>query len=123
MFLSAPSQGGGSKEAMKMFQVKSRFASLLAGAVVLGGLSLSGCATEDYVNKKIDEVNAHVSAVEQKADSAGQRADAAMAAAQAAQSSANSAASAAQQANSRIDALTGRVDTIEQKLAAKQPRN
>jgi len=115
----------------KMMQIGRGIArASVVGVVILGGLSLSACATEDYVNKRIDEVNAHISAVDAKATEAGQKADAAMAAAQAAQSAANaageaakSAGDAAQQANSRVDQLTSRVDAVEQRLARKRPRN
>ena len=87
-------------------------------AVVIGGLSLSACATEKYVDEQIATVNSHISAVDQKATDAGQKADAANAAAQAAQAS-------AQQANQRLDQLTPRVDSLEQQMAAskKRPRN
>jgi hypothetical protein len=46
-----------------------------------------------------------------------------MQAAQAAGSAAQAAQASASQANQRLDALTGRVDVIEQRLAAKPPRN
>lgn len=93
---------------------RARIAGLtiaLAGA----GLSLSGCATEDYVDQhiatvsqRIDGVDAHLQQVEGVANQANQTAQAAQ--------------GAAQQANQRIDQLTGRVDSIEQQLAAKRPR-
>jgi outer membrane murein-binding lipoprotein Lpp len=98
----------------------------IAAAAVLGGLSLSGCATEEYVDKRIAEVNQHISAVDAKASDAIQRADAANAAAQAAAGQAQAANSAAQaaaasaaQANQRIDALGSRVSALE---ASKRPR-
>jgi|GraSoiStandDraft_46_1057282.scaffolds.fasta_scaffold1191408_2 outer membrane murein-binding lipoprotein Lpp len=83
----------------------------LAGA----GLSLGGCATEDYVdkhiavvNQRIDGLEARVGTVEGVANQAAQAAQAAM--------------GSAQQANQRLDQLTPRVDSIEQRLAAKRPR-
>jgi len=90
----------------------------LATVMVLGGLCLSACATEKYVNEQIATVNHRVDAVDAKASDAIQRADAANTAAQAA-------AASAQQANQRLDALTPRVDAVEQHMAAqaKRPRN
>jgi outer membrane murein-binding lipoprotein Lpp len=99
-----------------MPRVKNRIANLaLASALVLGGLSLSGCATEKYVDEHIAVVNSRVDAVDAKASDAIQRADAAAAAAQAA-------AADARTANQRLDELTPRVQTLEQR-PAKRPRN
>jgi outer membrane murein-binding lipoprotein Lpp len=81
----------------------------MAGMTILGGLSLSACATEDYVDKHIAIVNDRVSALEARV----QQVDA----------TAQSASSAAQNANQRLDQLTARVDAIEQRLAAKPARN
>jgi hypothetical protein len=113
----------------EMFQVNNRALRVAAG-LVLGGLSLSACATKGYVDEQIATVNQHLSAVDAKATDAGQKADAAMSAAQAAQSAANaaqataqSAQAGAQQANQRLDQLTSRVDSIEQRLQARKPRN
>ena len=79
------------------------------------GLSLSGCATEDYVdkhiavvNQRIDGLQAQLTQVEGTANQANQ--------------TAQQAVGSAQQANQRLDQLTGRVDAIEQRLAAKKPR-
>lgn len=87
----------------------------LAVALVTSGLSLSGCATEDYVDKHIAVVNQRIDElsvqVKQVSDAAG-----------AAQQTASAAGASAQQANQRIDQLTSRVDGIEQQLAAKKPR-
>jgi hypothetical protein len=102
-----------------MVQVKSRFARLAAVAAVvgLGAVSLSACATKEYVDEQIATVNTHLSAVEATANRADQKADAAMAAAQ-------QAGSAAAQANQRIDALSSRVDGLDQRLmAAHRARN
>ena len=100
----------------KMSQSKSSLARLpIAAAVILGGFSLSACVTQEYVDRRIDEVNTHVTAVDARASEAAQKADAAMAAAQAAQA-------AAATANQRIDQLGGRVDIIEQRLVTKRPR-
>ena len=106
----ARGQGGWKK------MLKRRFAKLpVVAVVVLGGLALSACVTQDYVDRRIDEVNTHITAVDAKATSADQKADAALSAAQAAQGSAT-------QANQRIDALTTRVDSIEQRMVNKAPR-
>jgi len=79
------------------------------GLAVVGALSLSACATEDYVDKHIATVNDRISALEARVTQV--------------DGTAQAAASAAQNANQRIDALTARVDAIEQQLAAKRPRN
>lgn len=87
-----------------------------ATALAASGLSLSGCATEDYVdkhiaivNQRVDELTTHVTQVEATANQANQTAQQAL--------------GSAQQANQRLDQLTGRVDTLEQEFAAhKKPR-
>lgn len=98
----------------------------IAAGVMLGGMSLSGCATEGYVDKQIATVNDRINAVDAKATDAIQRADAANAAAQsagqaaqAANSAAQAAAASAQQANQGVDSLTSRVNALE---AKKHPR-
>jgi len=96
-----------------MIQVKKGFVRLsLVGAVVLGGLSLSACATTQYVDQRIAEVNTHIAAVDAKATAADQKADQALSAAQAAQATAN-------QASQRIDSLTATVNNLQQ--APPQP--
>src|SRR5829696_8372260 len=64
-----------------------------AGLVIIGGLSLSACATEDYVNKHIAVVNDRIGALETRVNTVDQTA-------QQANATAQSAAGAAQQANS-----------------------
>ncbi len=93
----------------------------LAFALVLGGLSLSACASTSYVDEQIVGVNSRVAAVDAKATDAIQRADAANAAAASAASTAQTAASDAATANQRIDQLTARVDQLGQ--SGKRPRN
>lgn len=99
--------------------VASNTASKLrvAAVIVLGGLSLSACATRSYVDEQIAAVNNRISAVDAKASDALARADAANAAAQAA-------ANDARNANGRIDQLTTRVDTMQQQQATtvRRPR-
>jgi murein lipoprotein len=87
-----------------------------AAAIILGGLSLSGCATTKYVDEQIATVNSRISALEARVTQVDSTA-------QAANSAAQAAAGSAQQANQRIDQLTTRVDSIEQQLASKRPRN
>jgi len=89
--------------------------AILTIALGGAGLSLSGCATEDYVDKhiaivsqRIDGLEARVGQVEASATQANQAAQAAM--------------SSAQQANQRLDQLTPRGDSIEQRLTARKPR-
>ena len=111
-----------------MSLVKNPIAKIpLALALLLGGLSLSACATEKYVDEHIAAVNMRIDGVEAKANDGIQRADAAMSAAQQANSAAQAAMSAAQaagasaqSANSRLDQLSGRVDVLE--AAHKRPR-
>ncbi|MGZ8360499.1 MAG: hypothetical protein ACXWUX_08265, partial [Allosphingosinicella sp.] len=87
-----------------------------AAVALLSGLSLSGCATTDYVDEQIASVNARIDGIEQRL----QQTDAT---AQAAGQAAQAAGAEAQGANQRIDALTGRVDALEQRLVARRPRN
>jgi outer membrane murein-binding lipoprotein Lpp len=102
-----------------MIWLKNRTAVVwLAPALILGGLSLSGCATEKYVDEHIAVLSTRVDAVDAKAQDAIQRADAANSAAQAAAAAAQAAAGDARTANQRLDQITPRVDTLEQQRAA-----
>jgi len=76
---------------------------------IAGGISLSGCATTQYVDEQVALVNNRVGALEAKV----QQVD----------STAQAAAASAATANQRLDQLTTRVDGIEQRLAQKPPRN
>ena len=90
----------------------------VAAVLVFGGLGLSACATQEYVDHRIAEVNEHIGVVEGKANHADQDADAAMSAAQAAQASAT-------QAGQKVDQLSTRVDGLqqhEQREEAPPPR-
>jgi outer membrane murein-binding lipoprotein Lpp len=107
-----------------MTWLKNRIANVgLASALLLGGLGLSGCATEKYVDEHIAVLSTRVDAVDAKASDAIQRADAANSAAQAAASAAQAAAADARTANQRLDQLTPRVDSVEQRMmSARKPR-
>ena len=95
--------------------IRKSLANLAIAAA--GGLSLSACATTDYVDEQIAMVNTRIDGVDAKASQAASAAAAADAKAQAA-------ATEAQNANRRLDALTGRVDRLEQAAAAqRRPRN
>jgi outer membrane murein-binding lipoprotein Lpp len=95
-------------EGASMIKLRSCVLQLSAvSAAVLGGLSLSACASTEYVDEHITEVNTHLSAVEARATAADQKADQALSAAQAAQA-------AAAQANQRIDSLSARVDSLQE---------
>lgn len=98
--------------------------ALLVAALLAGGFSLSGCATEQYVdehiaatNARIDGVERHVVAVEGMARDAGQRADAAAAAAQSANAAAEAAAGSAQGASSSAQRANAKIDEMEPILA------
>jgi murein lipoprotein len=93
----------GGKKAMQRSRIL-----MLAIPLVTGGLSLSGCATEDYVNTHIAVVNQRIDALEARVGQV--------------EGTANQANQSAQQANQRLDQLTPRVDSIEQQLANKKPR-
>ncbi len=87
----------------------------VVGAALLGGLSLSACATREYVDQRIDEVNSHIQAVDVKATAADQKADQALSAAQAAQAAAAS-------DSPRIDSLTATVQGLQQAPPPRRPR-
>jgi len=79
-------------------------------AVAVGGLSLSACATTDYVDEQIAAVNQRIDGVDARL--------------QQTTTTANAAATDAQNANRRLDQLTGRVDRLEQQATAqRRPRN
>src|SRR6186997_3013788 len=85
--------------------------------VAAGGLSLSACATTEYVDEQIALVNGRIDGVEANLAQTTSTANAAAAQAQ-------TAATDAQNANRRLDQLTGRVDRLEQSATAQRaPRN
>lgn len=101
---------------------RSRGLKLLA-AVAATSVFLSGCATEEYVDKhiaavnaRIDQTDAHVAAVEGKANEAAQAAAAANAAAQQAGSAAQAAATQAQTATTDAARANDRIDKMAPKV-------
>src|SRR5687768_10821988 len=71
------------KRIWEMPQLKNRAASFRFVLVLAAaGMSLSACATKDYVDEQIAGVNSRIDSVDAKAQDAIQRADAAAAAAQ-----------------------------------------
>ena len=95
--------------------------TLTIGTAVLAALTLSGCATEDYVDEHIATVNQRIDAVEGEVRRVDQSAQQANAAAQQANTAAQAAAASAQRANQGVDQLTSRVTAMEQ--AQRRPRN
>ncbi len=96
--------------------------------VALGGLTMTACATNGYVDEQIAAVNSRLDATDARVTTATQKADAAQSTANSATSAASSANSAAQAAatdartaNQRLDQLTGRVDALE-KPPTRRPR-
>ena len=104
-----------------MSWLNNHAASARAIAVVaLGGLALSACATNQYVDERIAMVNSRIEQTDARVTAAAQRAEAASLAAQAAANDARTANTAAQaaatdarSANQRVDQLGGRLDTME----------
>jgi murein lipoprotein len=109
-------------ERSKLMALRTKSIAIV-GVSALAAFSLSGCATEKYVDEHIAAVNMRIDGVDahlQQVDQSAQQANAAAAQANAA---AEGAAASAQQANQRIDQLTSRVDTLEQHPQLKRPRN
>lgn len=97
--------------------------------IAFGGLALSACATQGYVDERIAAVNTRLDQVDARVQAAAQRAEAANTAAQSAAASANSANQAAQAAatdartaNQRLDQVEGRVTTLETPARRRTPR-
>ena len=95
--------------------------AILAGVLVAGSAAISGCATEDYVDKHIAAVNARIDqtdgrlgALEGRVNEVSQKADAGIAAAQAA---AQSAAAAAQTAGADAARANEAIEKMEPQVA------
>jgi outer membrane murein-binding lipoprotein Lpp len=98
-----------------MNQVKRPLVWLSAtGVAILGGLSLSACASTNY-DQRMAEMNTRLSAVDARATAADQKADQALSADQSAQA-------ASARVNERVDTLTTTVDGLEQAPPPKTPR-
>ncbi len=105
-----------------MSWLKNHAASARVVAVILvGGLGLSACVTQDYVDQQIAGVNSRIDQLDARVQTATQRADAANSAAQSASAAANQAATDARTANQRIDQLDGRVGNLE-RAPVRTPR-
>jgi murein lipoprotein len=87
--------------------------------VLVGAMSLGGCATKDFVREQIAPVSQRVDALEARLQETDGTAKSALAQAQAA-------AGQAQNDGQRLDQLNARVDGIEQRMQEnqrKRPRN
>lgn len=90
-----------------------------AALILVGALSLGGCATKGFVREQIAPVSQRVDALEAKLQETDGTAKSALAQAQAA-------AGQAQNDGQRLDQLNARVDGIEQRMQEnqrKRPRN
>ena len=115
----------------KMSWLKNHAATArVAAVIILGGLSATACATNQYVDEKFAAVNSRIDQVDARVTTATQRAEAGNAAAASASSQATAANSAAQAAateartaNQRLDTLTPRIDALEKPATpARRPR-
>ena len=88
-----------------------------AALILVGALSLGGCATKQFVREQIAPVSQRVDALEAKLQETDSTAKSALAQAQAASGQ-------AQNDSQRLDQLNARVDGIEQRMQErKRPRN
>jgi uncharacterized protein YoxC len=90
-----------------------------AALILVGSLSLGGCATKTFVREQIAPVSQRVDALETKLQETDGTAKAALAQAQAVTGQ-------VQNDSQRLDQLNGRVDGIEQRMQQaqrKRPRN
>ena len=86
-----------------------------AALIVVGAVSLGGCATKSFVREQIAPVSQRVDSLETRLQTTDGTARQALAEAQA--------ASGQTQTNGqRLDQLTGRVDGVEQRLQAQESR-
>jgi hypothetical protein len=104
--------------------LKNKSSAVRAVAVIaLGGIGLSACATNGYVDEQIAAVNTRIDQVDARVTAASQKADAAAAEARTANQAAQAAATDARTANQRLDQIDARVNTLEQAPApARTPR-
>jgi len=95
-------------------------------AILVGALSLGGCATKSFVREQIAPLSQRVDALEAKLQETDGTAKSALSQAQAASSQAQAASGQAQNNGQRLDQLTARVDGIEQQMQQsrrKRPRH
>lgn len=83
--------------------------------ILLGALSLGGCATKSYVRDQIAPVSARVDSLETRLQQTDGTARQALAEAQAASGQ-------IQNNGQRLEQLNGRVDTIDQRLQVQERR-
>jgi ABC-type transporter Mla subunit MlaD len=118
-----------------MINAKTRLRAIWLGTtVVIAGSTLSGCATEEYVDKHIATVNQRIDETDRRlsgridqsdaaAAAAMQRAEAANALAQSAGTAAQTAGADAQRANDSLAALTPLVEHLEKHHSYRTWRN
>jgi murein lipoprotein len=89
-----------------------------AAVILVGSMSLGGCATKSFVREEIATVNTRIDGLDSRLQATDATAKQALAEAQAA-------SGAAQNNSQRLDQLNSRVDGLDQKLAQRQrrPRN
>jgi murein lipoprotein len=86
-----------------------------ATLILVGAMSLGGCATKSYVREQVAPVSQRVDALETRLQQTDGTAKAALAEAQAASGQTQNHAQ-------RLDQLNGRVDGVEQRLQAQENR-
>lgn len=91
------------------------------GAILIGAVGLSGCATKSYVREQIAPVSQRVDALESRLQETDGTARAALAEAQAASAQAQNNAQRLDQVNGRVNAIDQRIQ--EQERRGKRPRN
>jgi outer membrane murein-binding lipoprotein Lpp len=96
--------------------------SMLAVAVLAGGLGLSGCATKSYVRDQIAPVSQRVDTLEAKLQETDGTAKSALAEAQAASGQAQNNGQRLDQLNSRVDGIDQRL-TVQEQKRSKRPRH
>jgi outer membrane murein-binding lipoprotein Lpp len=84
--------------------------------ILVGALSLGGCATKGFVREQVATVSHRVDALEAKLADTDSTAKSALSQAQAASGQAQAAAGQAQNNSQRLDQLNARVDGIEQQM-------
>lgn len=99
-----------------------RSAAVKTAVVVLGGLSLSACATRGYVDEQIALVNGRLDTHESRMGQVEGRVQDAISRADAAQAAANAAGTEARTAGQRIDQFGARMDAMQTQSQGRTPR-